>query len=96
MPRFLDMTDFAAAVHGLLPCAHILDRWARHGAIGAEHAAFSFLRLEPRSASLAFVQELAGIGRHIFGGSMRTVGASDSRNELGHVGGTSLINEGSR
>jgi hypothetical protein len=63
MPRFLDMTDFAAAVHGLLPCARILDRWARHVAIGAEHAAFSFLRLEPRSASLlAAVLVVTAIG----------------------------------
>jgi hypothetical protein len=48
-----------------------LNRWARHRAIRAEHAAIALLWTQRRAAADTFVEELAGINRHgfRFGGS---------------------------
>jgi len=48
-------------------CASGLDWWTRHRSIRAEHAAITFLRAQPGSATGALVKELARIGRHRFG-----------------------------
>jgi hypothetical protein len=50
------------ATTGSLP----LNRRTFHRAIGTEHATIARLRPEQRSALLALVEELAGIGRHDF------------------------------
>jgi len=55
--------------------AYCLDWWTRHRAVGAEHAAIARLRLQLRAAAGAFIEELAGIGRHglhFCNGAMRT------------------------
>src|SRR5215831_7607066 len=53
-----------------------LDRWARHRAIGTEHAAITLARTQHRAAAGTSVEELAGIGRHSFrfGGSAKRAG----------------------
>ena len=50
--------------------AVLLDGRARHGAIGAEHAAVTRLRFQPSAAAVAAVEELAGIGWHGLEGSV--------------------------
>jgi hypothetical protein len=53
-----------------------LNRWARHRAIRAEHAAIALPRSQRRAAADTFVEELAGISRHgfRFGGSAMRAG----------------------
>src|SRR5713226_7390737 len=46
--------------------ARLLHRRTWHRAVGTEHAAVSRFRLEAGAASLALIEELAGIGRHGF------------------------------
>jgi hypothetical protein len=41
-----------------------LDRWARHRAVGTEHAAVARLGFEHRVAALALVEPLTGVGGH--------------------------------
>jgi len=53
-----------------------LDRRARHRAVGAEHAAIAREGLEPFTAALAVIEELAGIGRHCLDDLMATLRAS--------------------
>jgi hypothetical protein len=50
-----------------LAFAAFLNRRAGHRAIGAEHAAIAWQRLELLSATSADIKELAGIGRHWLG-----------------------------
>src|SRR6478752_9495746 len=45
----------------------LLNGWAGNRAIGTEHAAIALLRPEQCAASLALVEELAGVGRHRLG-----------------------------
>jgi len=49
--------------------------WAGNGAVGTKHAAIARKGTQQRVAGGAFVEELAGIGRHGFGLSMVAVGA---------------------
>jgi hypothetical protein len=53
-----------------------LNRWARHRAIRAEHAAIALPWMQRRAAADTFVEELAGINRHgfRFGGSAMRAG----------------------
>jgi hypothetical protein len=53
-----------------------LNRWARHRAIRAEHAAIALLWTQRRASADTFVEELAGINRHgfRFGGSAMRAG----------------------
>lgn len=48
--------------------AVLLDRRTWHRAVGAKHAAITRLGFEPGAAAVAVIKELAGIGRHRFGG----------------------------
>jgi hypothetical protein len=59
-----------------------LDRRARHGAVGAEHAAVAGQRLERLAAAFAQVEEPAGIGRHLLGRSVPAARTSQCRFEL--------------
>jgi hypothetical protein len=66
----------------------LLDRWTRHGAVGAEHAAVAGFRTEQLAATLAVVEKLASVGRHGFGcpmAAMRT-GQRALQNRLGFHG----------
>jgi hypothetical protein len=51
-----------------------LDGRTGHRAIRTEHAAIARLRLKPLTASLAFVEELAGVRGHLLNGLMTAVG----------------------
>src|SRR5690348_8501747 len=55
-----------------LPAARLLllDRWTRHAAIGAEHAAVARFRPEQLAATPTVVEELACVSRHGLGGLM--------------------------
>jgi hypothetical protein len=56
-----------------------LDRWTRHRTIGAKHTAVPWLGFEPVAASLAVIEELAGIVGHGFRGLLPAVGARQRR-----------------
>ena len=58
-----------------------LHRRARHGPVRAEHAAVSRLRTQHGLASLAFVEELAGLGRHDLPLCVTALGTRDHRFE---------------
>jgi hypothetical protein len=62
--------------------AVLLNRRARHGAIGAEHAAIAGLGLKPAAAAAAVVEELAGVRRHSLCGLMAAGGTSQRRFNL--------------
>lgn len=62
--------------------AILLDRWTRRGAVGAEYAAVASERLKPTSASLAVVEELAGVGRHVLCDAVAALGTSQGRLQL--------------
>lgn len=62
--------------------AILLDRGAWHRAVGAEHAAVASERLKPRSAALAVVEELAGVGRHGLGSLVLALGTGQRRFKL--------------
>jgi hypothetical protein len=47
-----------------------LDRRTRDRAIGAEHATIASEGLKPFAATLAVIEELAGVGRHRLDGLM--------------------------
>ena len=54
-----------------------LDGRAGHGAVGAVHAAIAGQRLEYRVAAGAFVEPLAGVGRHLLGLRVLADGAGE-------------------
>ena len=54
-----------------------LDGRARHRAIGTEHAAVPHLRAQRGAATLALVEELAGVGRHLFDLAVSAVRTGD-------------------
>jgi len=57
----------------------LLDGWAFNRTVRAKHAAMSFLWFEQGSATLTFIEELAGMNRHGFCFGMTAVRASDYR-----------------
>ena len=59
-----------------------LDRRARDGPVRAKDAAIASLGLEPGSASLAVIEELASVGRHGLRGLMPAGGTGDGRLQL--------------
>ena len=54
-----------------------LNRRAWHRAVGAKHAAVARLGLQPLAASLAVIEELAGVGGHPLGGGVAALRAGD-------------------
>ena len=62
---------------GLRRALSDLDRRARHRAVGTEHAAIPWLRLEALPATLADIKESAGVFRHPPGRLMRASRARD-------------------
>jgi|GEM_PF-1558004 hypothetical protein len=54
-----------------------LNRRARHGAVGTEHAAIARFRLEESAARPAVVEELTGVGRHRLRRTMTAIRAED-------------------
>ena len=56
--------------------AVLLDRRAGHSSVGAENAAITRLGLKADSATLAVIEELAGVRRHDLGRQIVTGGAS--------------------
>jgi hypothetical protein len=54
-----------------------LDRRARNGTVGAEDTAIARFRSQGRAASGAFVENLAGIDRHLFSSRRPAIGARD-------------------
>jgi hypothetical protein len=54
-------------------------RWARHLAIGAEHAAVARQRLQLCTAPLAMIEKLACVGRHLFNRLMAARRTCDNR-----------------
>ena len=50
---------------------------ARHRTVRAKYAAITVKGLEPLTAALAFVEELAGIGGHCLSGPMAAFGTGD-------------------
>ena len=54
------------STRGRTTATMLLNRRAQDAAIGAEHAAVPRLRAQQFAATLAFVEILAGIGRHGF------------------------------
>ena len=63
-------------------CLVLLDRWAWHRAVGAEHAAVARERLEPRSATLAVIEQLASVGGHSLGRLMTAFRTGERRLQL--------------
>ena len=59
-----------------------LDRRARDGPVRAKDAAIASLGLEPGSASLAVIEELASVGRHGLRGLMPAGGTGEGRLQL--------------
>jgi hypothetical protein len=72
--------EAALAATGAFPV--LLDRRARHVAVGTEHAAIARLWLETASAGLAVIEELAGVRRHPFNSLMAALGTGQSRFQL--------------
>ena len=54
-----------------------LNRRAWHRAVGAKHPAVARLGLQPLAASLAVIEELAGVGGHPLGGGLAALRAGD-------------------
>jgi hypothetical protein len=54
-----------------------LDRRARHRAVRAKYATVTRLRFQARAAAPAVVEELAGVRRHLLGGTVAAAGASE-------------------
>jgi hypothetical protein len=59
----------------------LLDRRAFNRTVRAKYAAIPRLRLEQCAAGFAFIEKLAGIGRHGFRFGMSAAGADDGRFE---------------
>src|SRR5258708_6005475 len=62
---------------GSSTAAASLNRRAWHRAVGAKHAAFARLGLQPLAASIAVIEELAGVGGHPLGGGVAALRAGD-------------------
>jgi hypothetical protein len=62
--------------------AAFLDWRTRHRSVGAEHAAIACERLQLLAASLADVEELAGVRWHLLNGSMAALRAGEGGLEL--------------
>jgi len=65
--------------------AMLLNRWARHAAVGTVDAAVAWLGVEHGVALLALVKPLTGVGRHRFQLAVAANRAGQRR--LQHVGG---------
>jgi hypothetical protein len=63
----------------------LLDRWARHGPVGAEDAAIARLRLKPGTAAAAVIKEPASVGRHGLCGLVPALRAGQGRSKLHQV-----------
>jgi hypothetical protein len=73
----------------------VLNWRARNVAKGAKNAAIPCLWLQQRPAALAFIEELAGVGRHCLSRLESAGRASDNRDKLHHRPRSSLSNKGS-
>ena len=78
----------APLLHSATAVLPALNRWARHRAVGAEHAAVARLRSQHRPAMLALIEELACIGRHDLPLAVTAVRAGEYRfsDKSGHRG----------
>jgi len=56
-----------------------LNRWAPHRSVRAKHTTVARLRLEPRAAALAVIENLAGVDRHELNSLMTADGTGDRR-----------------
>jgi hypothetical protein len=73
-----------------IPIWRLLDWRARHCSVRTEHAAIARQRFKLLSATLAYIEELAGIGRHLLDRLVPAPGASEFGFDL-HQGDCRII-----
>lgn len=85
-----------AAAYAATTLASLLNRRARHVAVGAVDAAVTLLRAKQGAAAGALVEELTGIGRHRFRCTVPAVRTGQGRSQFHQAVRSSLIRAGSK